>query len=82
MERWITQQDLRNDSASVLREVEGGRTLIVTRNGTPVAELRPLPPRAFVSRTSLADAARRAPPIDLNRFRADVEALIDPGVDV
>ncbi len=31
----LTQRELRNDSAAVLREVEAGLTLIVTRNGTP-----------------------------------------------
>ncbi|PYY19542.1 MAG: prevent-host-death protein, partial [Acidobacteria bacterium] len=34
--RIITQRELRNQSAAVLREVEAGRTIVVTRNGTPV----------------------------------------------
>src|SRR5208283_1159771 len=38
--RTITQRELRNQSAAVLREVEAGRTIIVIRNGTPVGELR------------------------------------------
>jgi prevent-host-death family protein len=45
MNRKITQRELRNQSAAVLREVEAGRTIVVTRNGTPVAELRPIRPR-------------------------------------
>ncbi|MGH8935407.1 MAG: type II toxin-antitoxin system Phd/YefM family antitoxin, partial [Acidimicrobiia bacterium] len=40
MSRVITQRELRNDSAAVLREVQAGQTIIVTRNGVPVAELR------------------------------------------
>jgi prevent-host-death family protein len=40
--RTITQRELRNDSGAVLREVEAGRTIIVSRNGTPVGELRPI----------------------------------------
>ena len=31
--------------------------MIVTRNGTPVAELRPVSPRRFVPRAAIADAA-------------------------
>ena len=82
MARTITQRELRNDSAAVLREVQAGRTLIVTRNGTPVAELRPVPPRRFVPRALIADAARQAPRIDAERFRADLDRIVDPAADV
>jgi prevent-host-death family protein len=77
----ITQRELRNDSTAVLREVESGQTLIVTRNGTPVAELRPLRPRQFVPRATIADAAGRAPRVDGGRFFADIDAVIDQGID-
>jgi antitoxin (DNA-binding transcriptional repressor) of toxin-antitoxin stability system len=77
----ITQRELRNDSAAVPRDVEAGRTLVVTRNGTPVAELRPLQPRPFVARATIADAAARAPRVDAGRFRAGVDAVIDQGID-
>jgi prevent-host-death family protein len=76
----ITQRELRNDSAAVLREVQAGRTLAVTRNGVPVAELRPLPPRRFVPRTIIAEAAEQAPHMDAARFRSDVDAAIDQSV--
>jgi prevent-host-death family protein len=75
--RMISQRELRNDSAAVLREVQAGQTIIVTRNGTPVAELRPLSPRRFVPRAVIADAARRAPRVDLGRLRADLDAVVD-----
>lgn len=78
MNRTITQRELRNESAAVLREVQAGRTLIVTRNGVPVAELRPIQPRRFVPRATIAEAAARAPRIDVRRFRADVDGVIDP----
>lgn len=77
----ITQRQLRNDSAKVLRAVQEGQSMTVTRNGTPVAELRPVAARRFVSRTVLEEAARNAPRIDARRFRADVDALVDPWVD-
>lgn len=64
----------------MLREVEAGRTLIVSRNGTPVAELRPIQPRRFVTRAALIDAAPRAPRVDAQRFRADVDAVIESDI--
>ncbi len=81
MERTITQRELRNDSAAVLREVQAGRTLIVTRNGTPVAELRPVPPRRFVPRAVIGDAARQAPRVDAERFRKDLDRIVEPSAD-
>ena len=81
MARTITQRELRNDSAAVLREVQAGNTMIVTRNGTPVAELRPIPPRRFVPRAVIADAAARAPRIDATRFRTDLDDVVDVSVD-
>jgi prevent-host-death family protein len=81
MYRRITQRELRNQSAAVLREVESGRTIVVTRNGTPVAELRPIRPHRFVPRATLAEAAARAPRIDRGRFRRDLDAVIDQRID-
>jgi prevent-host-death family protein len=79
--RMITQRELRNQSAAILREVEAGRTIVVTRNGTPVGELRPIRRRRFVPRAAIADAAARAPRIDGDRFRADLDAVINPHID-
>jgi prevent-host-death family protein len=81
MSRTITQRELRNDSGAVLREVQAGQTIIVTRNGVPVAELRPIPPRSFVPRAVIADAAGRAPRIDAGRLRNDLDAVVDQSVD-
>ena len=81
MNRVVTQRELRNQSAAVLREVEAGRTVIVSRNGTPVAELRPIRSRRFVPRSTLAEAVGRAPRIDAGRFRADLDAVIDQRID-
>jgi prevent-host-death family protein len=38
----ISQRQLRNDSGAVLRAVEAGETFVITSNGRPVAELRPV----------------------------------------
>ena len=81
MGRIINQRELRNQSASVLREVEAGETIVVTRNGTPVAELRPIRARRFVLRATISQAAARAPRIDAGRFRADLDAVVDQRLD-
>ena len=75
--RIITQRELRNDSAMILREVEAGRTVIVSRNGTPVGELRPIRRRRFVPRAVIADAATNAARIDARRFRADLDEVVN-----
>ncbi len=33
MNKTITQRELRNNSGAVLREVQAGQTMIITRNG-------------------------------------------------
>lgn len=76
--RTIHLRELRNESGAVLRAVQAGETFVVIRNGVPVAELRPLARPKFVSRGRIAAAARRAPRIDSRRFRADVDATVDP----
>ena len=42
VERRISQRELRNDSARILREVRAGRSFVVTNNGEPVGRLVPL----------------------------------------
>jgi len=81
MSRIITQRELRNDSSTVLRDVQAGQIIVISRNGIPVAELRPLPPRRYVPRAVIADAARRAPRVDAARLRADLDAAVDQAVD-
>lgn len=77
MNRVITQRELRNDSAAILREVQAGQRIIVTRNGVPIAELRPIEPRRFVPRAAIAEAAALAPRVDARRLRADLDAVVD-----
>lgn len=81
MVKSINQRELRNDSAAVLRDVQAGQTIVVTRNGLPVAELRPIAPRRFVPRASIAGAARNAPAVDARRFRGDLDAIVNPSID-
>jgi len=82
MTREISQRELRNDSGSILRAVAAGEDFLVTRNGTPLAELRPLRRRRFVPRTELAKAIAQLTPLDVTAFRADVDAVVDQDLDV
>jgi len=41
-QREITQQELTADSLSILRSVQDGTSFVVTRDGTPVAQLAPV----------------------------------------
>ncbi len=64
--------------------VAAGERLTITRYGTPVAELGPVPGwrRRFVSRAALAADAAKAPRIDAQRFRDDLDAVVDPDITV
>ena len=76
----IGQRELRNDNARIIDAVVAGRTFIVTRHGTPVAEIGPVQegrrPR-FVRRAALLEAAAQGPHLDAAGFRADVDAVLD-----
>ncbi len=82
MAKTIAQRDLRNDNASVIAAVAAGETFLVTRNGVPVAELRPVrgTRRTFVPRAELAALAAVGSHVDGLRFRADLDRVLDPGL--
>jgi len=77
----IGQRELRNDNARVIDAVEAGESFIVTRNGVPVAELRPVAPGGhrlrFAPRAAIIEAAHAGPHIDGARFREDLDRQID-----
>jgi antitoxin (DNA-binding transcriptional repressor) of toxin-antitoxin stability system len=73
----ITQRELRNESGAIMRALDRGESFIVTRNGVAVGELVPLQRRRFVAATTAVELFRTAPPIDGERFRADVDAILD-----
>ncbi len=77
MKREITQRELRNESGAVMRALDAGTSFVVTRNGVPVADLAPVRRRRFVSTTAVVAAFRHAPALDLRRFRADLDAVVD-----
>lgn len=77
MSETVTVRDLRNHSAEVLARVADGESLIVTKDGAPVAQVVPLPRR----RLSTAEVQRRfaaLPPVDHTAMRAEIDDLIAP----
>ena len=79
MSRTIPQRELRNNNAEIIDAVVAGDTFIITRNGEPVAELRPLlhARRRYVPKADLIRLAASGPHIDWSAFRADIDALLD-----
>ena len=75
----VTVRELRNHGGRVLERVAQGETLTVTRDGRPVAELRPLPTRSVPAETLLR-RWRGLPAVDAARLRADIDALLDPSL--
>jgi antitoxin (DNA-binding transcriptional repressor) of toxin-antitoxin stability system len=69
-------RELRNDGGSVLDRVARGERLVVTRDGTRVAELRPLP-RTTPRSADLVERRRRLPDADPEAWRRDVDAVLD-----
>jgi prevent-host-death family protein len=72
----VSVRDLRNDGGRVLDRVAAGESLTVTRDGEPVAELRPLL-RSPLGSAALLARWRTVPAVDPAAFRRDVDALVD-----
>jgi prevent-host-death family protein len=75
----VSVRDLRNHGGEVLDRVARGETLIVTRDGAEVAELRPLPRRALPAAELIARRVHLSP-VDPERLRHDIDDVLDPTV--
>ncbi|WP_328326386.1 type II toxin-antitoxin system prevent-host-death family antitoxin [Kribbella sp. NBC_00382] len=62
--RVITENEFRNRSTVVLAAVEAGETYRITRNGTEVAELRPLAHRQRMTAEELVAQHQRLRRVD------------------
>ena len=80
MMRTISQRELRNDSGAIMRALDRGEVFVVTRNGIPVGELRPAR-RRFVGRDLLLEAFATAPRIDAERFRDELDTVLDQAAE-
>ena len=72
----VTIRELRNHGGDVVDRVEAGHAVTVTRDGRPVAELRPIRSQG-VAAAILLERWRHLPTVDPGRRRRDVDALID-----
>lgn len=79
MAKTIAQRELRNNNAQVIDAVASGETFVITRNGVPVADLRPIrrTRRTFVAKADLTALATTGPHIDLKQFRSDLDRIVD-----
>jgi len=72
----VTIRDLRNKGGDVLDRVAAGRPVTVTRDGRPVAELRPIRSKGLPA-ALLLERWRHVPLVDARRLRRDIERVID-----
>ena len=72
----VSVRELRNHGGQILDRVEGGECLTITRDGTPVALLSPLPaPR--LSAAALLERWKNVPVIDGHQLRGDIAKIMD-----
>lgn len=81
MSETISQRELRNDSGRIMRELDAGRSFVITRNAAPIGELRPLRRHRLVDRAVVLGAFRSAPPIDRHRFVHDLDDAVDQDIE-
>lgn len=73
----VTIRELRNRGGDVIERVLQGEQITVTRDGRPVAELRPVS-RDRLSTKALQERWRHLPRMDGAALRAELDAIIDP----
>lgn len=75
----VSIRDLRNHGGEIVDRVQQGESLIVTRDGRPVAELRPLR-RKPLNREALLERWRNVPTFDYADLRREIDQIIDPSL--
>ncbi|WP_022927488.1 type II toxin-antitoxin system Phd/YefM family antitoxin [Patulibacter americanus] len=79
MESSVSIRDLRNQGGEVVDRVSRGEGVTVTRDGRPVATLRPVPPVPLSAEALLA-RWRGLPTGDPDALRRDLDAVLDPSL--
>ena len=72
----VSIRDLHDKGSDVLDRVERGEVLVVTRDGRPVAELRPLPRRSPAPADLIA-RRKHLPATDPESLRRDIDTALD-----
>lgn len=72
----VSIRELRNHGGEVIDRIASGESMTVTRDGRPVAELRPL--RRAAARVELLKRTwARLPALDAEAFRRDIDHVVD-----
>ena len=72
----VSIRDLRNHGGDVVDRAARGEAITITRDGRPVAQLRPIAAGPLTADVLLA-RWRRLPPIDAQQLRADIDETLD-----
>ncbi|HWM38360.1 MAG TPA: type II toxin-antitoxin system prevent-host-death family antitoxin [Streptomyces sp.] len=75
----ITQREFRNNSTAVINAVERGETYRITRDGTEIAELRPIHRTPRLDAEELVARHRRLPRVDHHQLRREADELFGTG---
>ncbi|WP_297747502.1 type II toxin-antitoxin system Phd/YefM family antitoxin [uncultured Tessaracoccus sp.] len=76
MAQSISQRELRNDSARILRAVDEGQSFVVTRHERPVAEVVPLHRARVVDLSIVERNFAGSPSIDSDAFMQDIDGAV------
>ncbi|MGH9066400.1 MAG: type II toxin-antitoxin system Phd/YefM family antitoxin [Acidimicrobiales bacterium] len=71
----VSIRELRNHGGAVVERVRRGERIIITSDGTPVAELHPLHPSGPSAET-LVERRRHLPRVDPAQLREEADAVI------
>lgn len=72
----VPVRELRNNSASLLKRVQQGESVVVTKDGEPVAQVVPLR-KTPLHREQLLHRWAALPTIDTEQFQRDVDDMLD-----
>jgi prevent-host-death family protein len=74
-----TVQQLASTTEELVRRAQAGEVITITDEGRPVADLIPhRPGDRFASKHNVLRNFASLPPVDPDRLRADLDAVIDP----
>ena len=71
----ISVRDLRNEGGEILDSVMRGATVTVTRQGRPIAELRPI--RLGTDTARLLEVWQGTPTFAFDQFRSDLAEIFE-----
>ena len=71
----ISQRELRNNNADIMRRIEEGETFVITRNGKQIATLRPSRRSSSISTSELQNALAGIRGDRYDNLRRDLDAV-------